>query len=166
MPVAIDLYLVWAVRTGRDVALAVLLSVAANVSSVLTAEPLADVDTWVSAGLHAAFPLTLWRMHRPARPLVTAEAPAVAVPVPVDPAPLVAAPVPAETLPDTWPTDDLWQDFADTAPDTVATPPTADQVRTVIDELTSAGRPVTGQALANHYGVSPRTGRRYLAMAG
>jgi Mrp family chromosome partitioning ATPase len=78
--------------------------------------------------------------------------------------------VPAEAAPDTWPDADLWQDFADTAPDseadTVATPPTADQVRTVIDELASAGRPVTGQALADHYGVSPRTGRRYLAMAG
>jgi hypothetical protein len=172
VPVAVDLFLVWAVRSRRDVLFAVSVAVSANVAGVLTAESLASVDTWVSAGLHAVFPVTLYRMHRTpttARPLVTAEAPAVAVPVPVLPAPVIAAPAPAEALPDTWPTDDLWRDFADTAPDvepdTVTTPPKPDHVRAVIAELTSAGRPVTGQALADHYGVSARTGRRYLRVA-
>jgi hypothetical protein len=68
-------------------------------------------------------------------------------------------------VPDTWPSDDLWQDFEDSAPDTVATPPTTAQVRAVIAELMSVGRPVTGQTLADHYGVSLRTGRRYLRLA-
>jgi hypothetical protein len=77
--VAVDLFLVRAVRSGRDVLLAVSVAVAANVAGVLTAESLAGVDTWVSAGLHAVFPVTLYRMHRPARPLPSAEAPAVAV---------------------------------------------------------------------------------------
>ncbi|MFD4648475.1 transfer protein spdA [Streptomyces sp. NPDC058441] len=163
VPLAIDLYLVWAVRSRRDVALAVLVSVAANVAGVLTAEPLGSVDTWVSAGLHAVFPLTLWRMHRP---WVTAPEPATADPVPAVSAPLVAAPAPAESLPDTWPDADLWTDFEDSAPDVEpVTPPKPEQVRAVIAELESAGRPVTGQSLADHYGVSPRTGRRYMALA-
>ncbi|MER7809388.1 hypothetical protein [Streptomyces sp900116325] len=148
---AIDLYLVWAVRVRRDVALAVLVSVAANVAGVLTAESLVSVDTWVSAGLHAVFPLTLWRMHRP----VTAEAPVVAEPA-------KAPPVPAESLPARWPDADLWADFEDSAPDTEpVTPPSAEDVRTVVAEL---GGQATGAQLARHYGVSDRTGRRYLAM--
>ncbi|MFF8531011.1 transfer protein spdA [Streptomyces sp. NPDC015532] len=161
---AIDLYLVWAVRMRRDVALAVLVSVAANVAGVLTAEPLASVDTWVSAGLHAVFPLTLWRMHRP----VTAEAPALAVPVTGDPAPLAVAPVAAESLPDTWPDDDLWVDFHGSAADVdPVTPPSAEDVRTVMASLAADhGRPVTGRMLADHFRVSERTGRRYLALAG
>jgi hypothetical protein len=171
VPLAVDLYLVWAVRSGRDVALAVAVAVSANVAGVLTSDPLSSVDTWVSAGLHAVFPLTLWRMHRPARPLVTTEAPVTPVPVPVDPAPLVVAPVAAEgptAMPDTWPTDDLWQDFADTAPDVdPVTPPSAADVRTVMASLAVGhGRPVTGRMLADHFSVSERTGRRYLAMAG
>ncbi|GAA1423503.1 hypothetical protein GCM10009601_26860 [Streptomyces thermospinosisporus] len=64
VPVAIDLFMIWAVRSGRDVALSVAVAVAANVAGVLTTESLAAVDTWVSAGLHAVFPLTVWRMHR------------------------------------------------------------------------------------------------------
>ncbi len=153
VPLAIDLYLVWAVRSRRDVALAVLVSVAANVAGVLTAEPLTSVDTWVSAGLHAVFPLTLWRMHRP---WVTAPAPAVADPVPAVSAPEIAPPAPAES----WPDADLWADF-DTAAEPV-TPPSAEDVRSVITEL---GGQVTGAQLAVHYGVSDRTGRRYLALA-
>jgi hypothetical protein len=170
VPVAVDLFLVWAVRSRRDVLFAVSVAVSANVAGVLTAESLASVDTWVSAGLHAVFPVTLYRMHRTptaARPLVTAEAPAMAVPVPVLPAPVIAAPVAAEALPDTWPTDELWQDFADTAPDVdPVTPPSAADVRAVIADM---GGHATGAQLAKHYGVSERTGRRYLrdlAMAG
>lgn len=151
VPLAIDLYLVWAVRARRDVALAVLVSVAANVAGVLTAESLASVDTWVSAGLHAVFPLTLWRMHRP---WVTAEAPVVAEPVPAVSAPAIAAPPPAETLPDKWP---------DIEP---VTPPSAADVRMAMASLAAeTGRPVTGRMLADHYSVSERTGRRYLSMA-
>lgn len=162
VPVAVDLFLVWAVRSRRDVLFAVAVAVSANVAGVLTAESLSAVDTWVSAGLHAVFPVTLYRMHRP---WVVTGAPAVAEPVSVDPAPPVAPHIPAESLPDTWPPDDLWADFADSAPDTVTTPPSADDVRAVTAELESKnGRSVTGQDLATHYGVSPRTGRRYLQM--
>ncbi|WP_329572979.1 transfer protein spdA [Streptomyces sp. NBC_01361] len=164
VPLAIDLYLVWAVRSRRDVALAVLVSVAANVAGVLTAEPLGSVDTWVSAGLHAVFPLTLWRMHRP---WVTAETPVVAEPVTVDRAPEIAAPAPAEPLPDRWPDADLWADFEDSAPDTEpVTPPSAADVRTVMSSLAAKhDRPVTGAMLADYYRVSERTGRRYRDLA-
>ncbi|WP_329163258.1 hypothetical protein OHB49_25350 [Streptomyces sp. NBC_01717] len=88
-------------------------------AGVLTAESLASVDTWVSAGLHAVFPLALWRMHR---------TPA-AVPVPVEPAPV-------ESLPDTWPDADLWQDSEASVPDTEpVTPPSAEDVRTAMASL-------------------------------
>jgi hypothetical protein len=161
VPLAIDLYLVWAVRSRRDVALAVLVSVAANVAGVLTAEPLSSVDTWVSAGLHAVFPLTLWRMHRP---WVTAPEPVAAEPGPAVSEPAIAPPAPAESVPDRWPDADLWADFNDSAPDTEpVTPPSAEDVRSVIAEL---GGQATGVQLAKHYGVSDRTGRRYLALAG
>ncbi|MFJ3226478.1 transfer protein spdA [Streptomyces sp. NPDC086783] len=165
VPLAIDLYLVWAVRSGRDVSLAVAVAVAANVSGILTAESLGSVDTWVSAGLHAVFPVTLWRMHRPS---MATEAPAVTVPAPVSPARLVAVPEAAEPLPDSWPGGDLWQDFEASAPDVEpVTPPSAEDVRTVMASLAADnGRPVTGRMLADHYSVSERTGRRYLALAG
>ncbi|MGW3779979.1 transfer protein spdA [Streptomyces sp. NPDC005091] len=157
VPLAIDLYLVWAVRARRDVALAVLVSVAANVAGVLTAESLASVDTWVSAGLHAVFPLTLWRMHRP---WVSAEASAVSEPA-------IAPPAPAETLPDSWPDADLWADFEPDSEDAdPVTPPSAEDVKAAMTVLESThGRPVTGRMLADHFRVSERTGRRYLAMA-
>ncbi|MGW9134799.1 hypothetical protein [Streptomyces sp. NPDC055681] len=129
----------------------------------MTAESLASVDTWVSAALHAVFPLTLWRMHRPVRALVSAPAPVVAEPVPAVSAPAIAAPPPA----DTWPDADLWADFEDSAPDIEpVTPPTAEDVRAAMASLTAeTGRPVTGRMLADHYSVSERTGRRYLSMA-
>ncbi|MFF2519499.1 hypothetical protein [Streptomyces sp. NPDC058086] len=73
---AVDLFLVRAVRSRRDVLFAVTVAVSANVAGVLTSESLASVDTWVSEGLHAVFPLTLYWMHRPAHTLVTAERPA------------------------------------------------------------------------------------------
>lgn len=168
VPVAIDLYLVWAVRAGRDVLLAVSVAVAANVASVLTAESLAVVDTWVSATLHAVFPLTVWRMHRP---WVAAEAPVMAGPLAEDSPPPISAPVATERQPDAWPDADLWQDFEASAPDVPqeepVTPPSAEDVRSVIAELEDRnGRTVTGGMLAQHYSVSERTGRRYLAMAG
>ncbi|MFJ1731123.1 transfer protein spdA [Streptomyces sp. NPDC088254] len=165
VPVAIDLFMIWAVRSGRDVALSVAVAVAANVAGVLTTESLSAVDTWVSAGLHAVFPLTVWRMHRAERPAESltgdsastdTEQPAVAAQNGV------------------WPDVDLWQDFADAAPDSETdaeeelpvTPPTAEDVRAALAVLDSRyGRPVTGRMVADHFGVSERTGRRYLAMA-
>ncbi|MFD6818831.1 transfer protein spdA [Streptomyces sp. NPDC060085] len=154
VPLAIDLYLIWAVRSGRDVALAVSLSVAANVSGVLSAEPLDAVSTWVGAALHASFPVTIWRMER---------SPQVSEPDESDPdAPSVIS---------QWPDADLWQDFEDSAPDSdeapVTTPPAPADIRAAMDVLASKhGRPVTGRMIADHYSVSERTGRRYMAMAG
>lgn len=165
VPVGIDLFLVWAVRARRDVALAVSVAVAANVAGVLTTESLSAVNTWVAAGLHAVFPLTVWRMERPAdsgTDTVTAEA--------------VCAPqTAAESLPavaDNWPPDDLWADFEDTAPDTADGAPdsveddrlTPDAVRSAVAALSAEGVRVTGATIARHFGVSERTGRRYLAM--
>ncbi|WP_239015332.1 transfer protein spdA [Streptomyces sp. CdTB01] len=159
VPLAIDLYLIWAVRSGRDVALAVAVSMSANVAGVLSVEPLSAVSTWVGAALHAVFPLTIWRMERPSSQFNALEvSPAVAK---SDAPPAVSA----------WPSDDLWQDFADTAPDSepdaMATPPSAPDIRAAVAVLASRhGRPVTGRMLADHFSVSERTGRRYLALAG
>jgi hypothetical protein len=162
--VAIDLFLVWAVRSRRDVALAVAVAVSANVAGVLSAEPLGAVDTWVSAALHAVFPLTVWRMHR--TPQTAVSGPGSGEP---DPAPReaeIAAPAPAGSPRDSWPPDDLWADFADSAPGSVTTPPKPEDVRAVIAEIEARdGRTATGQSLATHYKVSERTGRRYLRMA-
>jgi len=157
VPLAVDLYMIWAVRTGRDIGLAVSVAVAANVAGVLTAEPLAAVDTWVAAGLHAVFPLAIWRMHRR----------------------------PSEASPDNAPANesseaangsqsaaeaDLWTDFdqseADSADKPAATPPSPTDIRAAVSVLASKHGRVTGRLLAEHFGVSERTGRRYLAMAG
>ncbi|WP_437093887.1 transfer protein spdA [Streptomyces sp. enrichment culture] len=171
VPVAIDLFLVWAVRSRRDVALAVGVAVSANVAGVLSSEPLSAVGTWVGAALHAVFPLTVWRMHRAERPQVAVEGPQALTLAPGLSAPEIAPQVSAEPVRDSWPDDDLWRDFEATAPDSeadsVATPPKPDDIRVVIAALESEhGRPVTGQMIADHYGVSPRTGRRYMALAG
>jgi hypothetical protein len=161
VPVAIDLFMIWAVRSSRDVALSVAVAVAANVAGVLTTESLSAVDTWVSAGLHAVFPLTVWRMHRAERPAksLTATSARVETDRPA-----------AASQNDVWPDADLWQDFADSGADAEeelpVTPPTAEDVRAALAVLGSRyGRPVTGRMMADHFGVSERTGRRYLAMA-
>ncbi|WP_245791615.1 transfer protein spdA [Actinacidiphila rubida] len=164
---AVDLYLVWAVRSGRDVALSVAVAVAANVASVLTAESLSAVDTWVSAALHAVFPLTVWRMHRaesPERSSAPLDSPSVEAGVPE---PATARQSGAECVSDSWPSGDLWADFEDSAPDeTPVTPPTAEDVLAAMSVLESRnGRPVTGRMMADHFGVSERTGRRYLRLA-
>ncbi|MGQ4441040.1 transfer protein spdA [Streptomyces violaceoruber] len=163
VPVAVDLFMVWAVRSRRDIALAVSVAVAANVAGVLTTESLMAVGTWVAAGLHAVFPLTVWRMHREESP--------VRLPEPSADAPAGNDPTTAtEKRPEAvWPPDDLWQDFEDSAPDSAdaspVTPPSADDIRAAVAVLESHnGRPVTGRMMADHFGVSERTGRRYLAM--
>jgi hypothetical protein len=88
--------------------------------------------------------------------------------------PVCAPQMAAESLPpvaDNWPSDDLWTDFAnaeaDSAPDAEADtmPPTPDAIRAAIDRLSAGGRKVTGPMLGDHFRVSARTGRRYLAMA-
>ena len=157
VPVAVDLYMIWAVRSCRDVALAVSVAVAANVAGVLTTESLMAVSTWVAAGLHAVFPLTVWRMHRsPERPASV---------------PDTSGRTAGAQKGDSWPPDDLWQDFEDSTPDKhedmpPATPPSAEDIRAAVAVLESRhGRPVTGRLIADHFGVSERTGRRYLAMA-
>jgi len=148
VPLAIDLYMIWAVRTRRDVALAVTVAVAANVSGVLTAESLSAVGTWVSAGLHAVFPVTVWRMHRRSSP---------------DSEPVKAP----QSAADWWPSADLWQDFTDSGAEADRpTPPSPADVRAAVAVLESKHGRVTGRMLAEHFGVSERTGRRYLSMAG
>ncbi|MFH9735088.1 hypothetical protein [Streptomyces sp. NPDC017260] len=72
------------------------------------------------------------------------------------------------SAPDSWPPADLWADFEDSAPDTAGqpdTPPSPEVIRTAVATLSANGRKVTGPMLADHFGVSDRTGRRYLAMA-
>ncbi|MET7745215.1 transfer protein spdA [Streptomyces sp. NPDC005385] len=154
VPIALDCYLLWSVRSGRDIALAVSLSVAANVSGVLSAEPLDAVSTWVAAALHASFPTVLWRMER--SPQVSEPDKAAAV---------------VSSVASAWPDADLWQDFEDSSPDSdeapVTAPPTPADVRAAMDVLASKhGRSPTGRMIADHFQVSERTGRRYMAMAG
>ncbi|MFE7954290.1 transfer protein spdA [Streptomyces sp. NPDC057413] len=165
VPVAIDLFMVWAVRSRRDIPLAVSVAVAANVAGVLTTESLSAVDTWVSAGLHAVFPLTVWRMHRKPSEASPDSAPANESSKPD------AVPQNAAEGVDWWPSAELWQDFENAEADSEAdadrtTPPSPADVRAAVAVLESRyGRPVTGRMLADHFGVSERTGRRYLAMA-
>ncbi|MFJ2301842.1 hypothetical protein [Streptomyces sp. NPDC087787] len=45
------------------------------------------------------------------------------------------------------------------------TPPSPEVIRTAVAKLSADGRKVTGPMLAEHFRVSDRTGRRYLAMA-
>lgn len=66
VPVAVDLFLIWAVRVRRDIVAAVAIAVSANVAGVLSVEDLRAISTWVGAALHAVFPVTVWRMHRTA----------------------------------------------------------------------------------------------------
>jgi hypothetical protein len=153
--------MIWAVRTRRDVALAVAVAVSANVAGVLTAESLSALDTWVSAALHAVFPLTVWRMHR---------APVSVPDVQPDSEATNGRYVAAESLADNWPPDDLWVDFAHAEADRAemladSLPPTPDAIRAAIDRLSAGGRKVTGPMLAEQFGVSARTGRRYLDKA-
>lgn len=164
VPVAIDLFMIWAVRTRRDVLLSVAIAVAANVAGVLTTESLAAVDTWVSAGLHAVFPLSVWRMHRKVD--MSAEA--------ATPTATSADTAPA-TSDDSWFHEDLWSDFkggnADSADSDAATTgqregstPTLDEIRAAMAVLSADGRTVTGRRMADHFHVAERTGRRYLAL--
>jgi hypothetical protein len=59
-----------------------------------------------------------------------------------------------------------WSDMtAQRAGHSPVTPPSPEVIRTAISALSADGRRVTGQMLADHFGVSERTGRRYLSMA-
>ncbi|MFC5956727.1 transfer protein spdA [Streptomyces pratens] len=164
VPLAIDCFLIWAVRSRRDIALSVAVAVAANVAGVLTAESLSAVGTWVAAGLHAVFPLTVWRMHRAESATRPSEGRSAIAPT-EGPDVAESAAQGRTAVPDSWPPADLWVDFEDSAPDTSATPPNAADIRAAVKVLESRhGRRVTGPMLADHFGVSERTGRRYLAM--
>ncbi len=166
VPVAIDLFLVWAVRSRRDVALAVGVAMSANVAGVLSSESLSAVSTWVGAALHAVFPLSVWRMHRAEPETADSDRPAVpqSLPLPSALSACEAAPKSAPAIsPEAWLSADLWADFDRTESQReTATPPSPEDVRAVIAEL---GGHATGQQLARHYGVSDRTGRRYLRLA-
>ncbi|MEU9652626.1 hypothetical protein AB0E00_27440 [Streptomyces sp. NPDC048110] len=63
-------------------------------------------------------------------------------------------------------TETVWPDSEETARRAPVTPPSPEVIRTAIAALSTHGRKVTGPMLADHFGVSERTGRRYLAMAG
>ncbi|WUU84742.1 transfer protein spdA [Streptomyces cellulosae] len=162
VPLAVDFYLIWAVRSGRDVGLAVSVAMAANVAGVLTAEPLSAVGTWVAAGLHAVFPLTIWRMHRSEG----TQRPSEGLP------PASPANESGEAVNDSQSAAeaDLWTDFdlaeADSADTPSATPPSPADIRAAVSVLASKHDRVTGRVLADHFGVSERTGRRYLSMIG
>lgn len=192
VPVAIDLFMIWAARTGRDVALSVSVAVAANVAGVLTAAPLSAVDTWVSAGLHAVFPLVVWRMHRQSlRPATVATADRLTAEDtdartddrPGEDAPqdgqqdvpaTTAGEQPADRAPDTTPGTAPVTD-PDTAPAPAMSARPArtpgrpapvvdlDAVRAAVADLTASGVRPSGRALGERLGVSERTARRYLA---
>ena len=190
VPLAIDIGMLWAVRVGRDVALAVAVSVLANTAGTLTHEPLDDVSTWVSAALHSVFPLLVWRMERtpvgervdaaPA-PVVT---PGIATIEPERVTTPVAAPVSApvatvDTAPEFVTAPVATADTADTAdveqeqkPERVAAPRgprgrTLADIKAVVAALQNEDIQVTGETYAQRVGnISSRTGRRDLARIG
>lgn len=73
--------------------------------------------------------------------------------------------------------EDFWNDFEDSAddsPESISTPPSVEDINAAIEVLASvhgrpvAGemrRPVAGEMIGQHFGVSARSGRRYLSMA-
>ena len=67
VPGALDLYVIRALARGKDVLLAVLLMVAANVTSHLIAADVLAVDWKVISAVGALAPLLLWRVHALAR---------------------------------------------------------------------------------------------------
>lgn len=162
-PLALDLFMIWSVRQRRNVAASVMAVVAFNVAAHL---PLSG--RWLTAvtvAASVAAPLIVWAMH--VRPRVRASESRSAIPADSDPSGGVNGPhVAAERLPESVIPDDLWQDFEDSAPDVADNGPASpDSIRAAMATLSAAGQRVTGAALARHFGVSERTGRRYLAMA-
>lgn len=65
--------------------------------------------------------------------------------------------------------DEFWNDFedaADDSPEAISTPPSVADINAAIEVLASVhGRPVTGEMMGQHFGVSARSGRRYLSLA-
>jgi MFS family permease len=157
---------------GAGIALA--LALAAQVVAHLIASGYMTGSAILVAATSAVPPLTVAHMlHLAAVPRTAVQRAADNAPHLVAVEPLNAAHVAAESLPavaDNWPPDDLWVDFEDSAPDVAESvadkpPVTADVVHSAVSALTAKGVRVTGRALADHFGVSERTGRRYLAMA-
>lgn len=162
-PVALDLFMIWSIRQRRAVAASVLAVVAFNVAAHV---PLSG--RWLMAVTVAAAiapPLVVLAMH--VRPRERRSA------IPTDGNPsegengrhVATVRLPEPVIP-----DDLWQDFEDSAPDVAESVadddrPTPDTIRSAVAALSAAGQRVTGAAIARHFGVSERTGRRYLAMA-
>ncbi|MFF0131346.1 transfer protein spdA [Streptomyces mirabilis] len=166
-PVALDLFMIWSIRQGRAVAASVLAVVAFNVAAHV---PLSG--RWLMAVTVAAAvapPLVVWAMH--VRPRVRTSESRSAIPADGNASEAANGPhVAAERLPavaDNWPPGDLWADFEDSAPDMAADNdrPTPDEIRSAVSSLADSGVRVTGASVARHFGVSERTGRRYLAMA-
>lgn len=168
-------------RTGAWTAMALALS--AQMTAHLIASGHVQTSAWLVAAVSAAPPLVAAHMAHlaampgkpesaadaqrkevPRQPLLAPEAPAQ--PVPEPPEPVVAAEVAPdvpESGPDSAPdTDSADEVPPDTVPDMRTGRPTLADIRKVI---TANGSTMTGQQLAAHFGVSDRTGRRYLAMA-
>ncbi|MFJ7095461.1 transfer protein spdA [Streptomyces mirabilis] len=162
-PLALDLFMIWSIRERRAVAASVLAVVAFNVSAHV---PLSG--RWLMAVTVAAAiapPLVVWAMH--VRPRVPATESRTAIPADGNPSEAAnGRHVAAERLPEPVIPDDLWQDFEDSAPDAADNDrPNPDTIRSAVAALSAAGQRVTGASIARHFGVSERTGRRYLAMA-
>lgn len=167
-PLALDLFMIWSVRQRRNVAASVMAVVCFNVAAHL---PLSG--RWLTAvtvAASVAAPLVVWAMH--VRPRVRVSEGRTVIPADGNRSEGVnGRQVAAESLPESVIPDDLWQDFESSAPEVTEgvadnDRPTPDTIRSAVSALTASGTRVTGSALARHFGVSERTGRRYLAMAG
>ncbi|NUP17092.1 MAG: hypothetical protein HOZ81_13485 [Streptomyces sp.] len=73
LPVAIDAYAIRALRSGREVLLAVLTMVATNSAAHLLSGGMLKVTPWLVVAVSAIAPLVLWRVHALA-PVAEAEA--------------------------------------------------------------------------------------------
>jgi hypothetical protein len=160
---------------GAGIALA--LALAAQVVAHLIASGYMTGSAILVAATSAVPPLTVAHMlHLAAVPRTAAVAPVSVPDVQPDSEATNGRHVAAESVSGPDPVavaDEYWQDFAasepesaDTDADSVSIPPTPADIKAAMDVIASAkGRPVTGAMLAEHYGVSDRTGRRYLALA-
>ena len=149
-------------KIGAVAALALALS--AQMTAHLIMAGHMSAGPWLVAAVSAVPPVVaghVMHMAGLARPAQTAPvtAPGDSVPEPVT----VSADAPADSSADMTAEADTG---ADTGEDVAApadiVPPTADMVKAAIDVLSAGGREVTGKAMADHFGVSERTGRRYL----
>lgn len=94
-----------------------------------------------------------------ARPLMAAEAPAKEAPALETLEEVLADEEAAEDQPEA----DEEEALEEVPVFTISTKPTLDEIRAAVEDIRREGTPLSGKAIATYFGVSARSGRRYLA---